>query len=304
MKPVVIIIAVNGGAQQSRDGAYVPITPEQIAEEAELCRQAGASVLHFHGRDKEGNNTGDPAVYTDIIRAVRKQSNIVLQSTNGIGSRFDKKTGQWWFPSDEERLALLKLNPPPDYHGAAIGSIDFYHPDGGYAGEATFPNSGHFLQETIRTVYGRGSSIEFEVPHGTALHRLHRYLIEGGVDPKSPYIGFVAPLLPGFCPDFRHFMFVADEMRRLFPNAWRSCGGAGKLAYPAVTLGLALDFECVRVGFEDGLYLPDGSVAKRNVDLVQKVVEIAAIYGRRPASPDEARQILHLGRNQPRTNAA
>jgi 3-keto-5-aminohexanoate cleavage enzyme len=56
LKPVVIIAAVTGGAQRSRDGAFVPITPEEIAEEAVLCRKAGASVLHIHGRDKDGNS--------------------------------------------------------------------------------------------------------------------------------------------------------------------------------------------------------------------------------------------------------
>jgi uncharacterized protein (DUF849 family) len=39
---------------------------------------------------------------------------------------------------------------------------------------------------------------------------------------------------------------------------------------------------------EDGLYRPDGSVAGRNHELVAELGRIAAIYGRRPATPDEA----------------
>lgn len=295
-QPLVIIVAVNGGARKSSGDIFVPTTPAEIAEEAALCAKAGASVLHFHGRDSNGNNTGDPAVYAEIMQRVREKTDILLQSTNGIGDRLDPVTGARVFPSDDERLGLMRLNPPPDFHGAATASIDFYNPDGGYEGESSFPNSARFLKETIRIVYGRGSTIEFEVPHVTALHRLHRILSEEGVDPASPHIMVVMPIFGGFVPDFRSFMFVQDEARRLFPNAVRSGGATGRMAFPAATLAMALGFECVRIGFEDTIYLPDGETARRNHDLVEKVVEIARVYGRRPATTAEARRILHLDR--------
>ena len=53
-EPLVIVAAVNGGMQMSRDGARVPITPEEIAEDARLCRDAGAAIVHVHARDEQG----------------------------------------------------------------------------------------------------------------------------------------------------------------------------------------------------------------------------------------------------------
>ena len=47
-QPLVIVAAVNGGMQRSRDGALVPISPEEIAEDARLCRDAGASVVSIN----------------------------------------------------------------------------------------------------------------------------------------------------------------------------------------------------------------------------------------------------------------
>ena len=47
-KKLVILAAVNGGAQQDRDGAKVPITPAEIAEAAHECYKSGASVVHIH----------------------------------------------------------------------------------------------------------------------------------------------------------------------------------------------------------------------------------------------------------------
>jgi len=45
--------------QRSRDGAFVPETAEEIADDARLCREAGAAIVHVHARDDEGRNTGD-----------------------------------------------------------------------------------------------------------------------------------------------------------------------------------------------------------------------------------------------------
>lgn len=297
LKPVVVIASVNGGARQSHGDTFVPTSPAEIAEEAALCERAGASALHFHGRDEVGKNTGDPEVYAEILRRVREKTTLVLQSTNGIGHRIDPDTGRHVFPGDDERLALMRLDPGPDFFGAATASIDFYNPAGGYPEEASFQNSHHFLRETIRIIYARGSTIEFEVPHVTALHRLHRILSEEGVDPLASHIMLVMPVFPAFAPNHRSFMFLQDEAHRLFPNAIRSHAGVGKEAFESVTLGLALGFECVRVGFEDTLYLPDGTTAKRNHELIEKVVEIAKIFGRRPATPEETRKILQLDRS-------
>ncbi|MFJ6569246.1 3-keto-5-aminohexanoate cleavage protein [Streptomyces sp. NPDC091292] len=295
-KPVVIVAAVNGGAQQSRDGAIVPVTLDEIIEEAVRCEAAGATVLHFHGRDAEGRNTGDPAVYNEIIRRARKETDLLIQTTNGIGYRVDPKTGEHFFPPDEERLALLNLKETPDYYGAMTVSIDFYDPDGGFPEEASFRNSGRFLQETLRTVYGRGSTIEFEIPHVSALHRLHRYLAEEGIDPASPYIALLMPIIPSFVPNHRTFLYLQDEAQRMYPNAIRNHCGGGTEAFEAVTLALALGFECVRVGFEQSIHLADGSVARHNHQQVEQAVQIARTFGRRPATPEEAVKILQLDR--------
>ena len=50
-KKLVILVAPTGGNAVDREGAHVPTTPDEIAEEALRCREAGASVLHIHARD-------------------------------------------------------------------------------------------------------------------------------------------------------------------------------------------------------------------------------------------------------------
>jgi 3-keto-5-aminohexanoate cleavage enzyme len=50
----------------------------------------------------------------------------------------------------------------------------------------------------------------------------------------------------------------------------------------------------MRVGFEDNIRLPDGSLAKGSFEQVLWAVKIASSLGREPASPEEARQIMGI----------
>jgi uncharacterized protein (DUF849 family) len=48
----------------------------------------------------------------------------------------------------------------------------------------------------------------------------------------------------------------------------------------------------VRVGLEDNFYLPDGEMARSNGDLIAKARQMTIDAGRRPATVEEARDLL------------
>ena len=52
----------------------------------------------------------------------------------------------------------------------------------------------------------------------------------------------------------------------------------------------------VRVGLEDNFYLPDGTMARSNGDLVAKARQLTEDVGRRAATVAEAREILGVPR--------
>lgn len=295
--PLVIVAAVNGGMQMSRDGAQVPITPEEIAQDARLCREAGASIVHVHARDEQGRNTGETEVFREIIRRIREGTDILIQTTNGIGVRRDPQTGETIWPSDEERLALVSLDPSPDLYGVAAGSTDFLHPEGGYHDETPYINSPQFLKETIGAVYRKGSTLEYEIVDTHALYRLSQYADDGLFDRNADYIWLLYGGGLCFTPsDAEYLSYLRRRGESLFPNALWGVIGGGHSNYTFTTLGISMGATTARLGFEDGLYLPDGRVAERNHHLVEKLVEIAQIFGRRPATPQEARQIMGLDR--------
>jgi 3-keto-5-aminohexanoate cleavage enzyme len=295
-RKVVIVIAVNGGMQQDRDGAKIPVTPEEIAEAARICGEAGAAVVHFHARDENKRNSGDPKIYSETIQKIRDRTDILIQTTNGIGIRRDPKTGELHWPSDEERLALLNIEPRQDLFGIAAGSMDFYHPEGGYPEETPYVNTHQFLKGTIPAVLARGASLEIEVTEASALHRLRRLAEEGLFDPDTKNIWLLHGGGFGATPPIaRNVIFSVDEGFRTFPQAKWSIVGTGKHQFTLATLGLSMGCDLVRIGFEDSVYLANGEVAEHNHQLVEETVRIAKLFGREPASVDEAREILNLG---------
>lgn len=287
---VIITVAVNGGMQQSRGGAFVPTQPAEIGEVAARCHEAGAAVVHVHARDAQGRNTGDPAIYAEIIRQIRARSPILIQTTNGIGVRRDPATGQFIWPSDSERLGLLEIEPQQDLFGIAGGSADFHNPAGGYPVETPYVNSPELLKRTIKAVYAKGSALEYEIVEASSLHRLLRYAEEGLFDRHRDNVWLLHGGGFGATPPIaRNVLFNIDEGLRLFPAALWGVTATGRDMFKIVTLGLSLGCDLVRVGFEDALQLPDGTVAGDNSDMVRAAVTIAAIYGLQPATVEEAR---------------
>jgi 3-keto-5-aminohexanoate cleavage enzyme len=287
----IITVAINGGMQQDRDGAIIPKQPDEIGEAAARCWEAGASVVHVHARDKDGRNSGDRAIYAESIREIRSRSPILIQTTNGIGVRRDPATGQFIWPTDAERLGLLELEPRQDLFGIAGGSADFYHPDGGYRTETPYVNSPELLKQTIETVYALGSALEYEIVEASSIHRLLRYADEGLFERDRDNIWLLHGGGYGAVPAIaRNLMFNIEEGLRYFPKAILGVTSAGREMFPMITLGLSMRCDLVRVGFEDSLQLPDGSVARHNHEMVIAAATIGRFFGMEPATVEEARQ--------------
>jgi 3-keto-5-aminohexanoate cleavage enzyme len=90
----------------------------------------------------------------------------------------------------------------------------------------------------------------------------------------------------------RNLVFLADSLP---PDSTWTVAGIGRAELPLATAAIAMGGH-VRVGIEDNLQLPDGTLAT-NAQLVEKVAAIARLMGREIASPEDARRILALNPN-------
>ncbi|MFI4995862.1 MAG: 3-keto-5-aminohexanoate cleavage protein [Hyphomicrobiales bacterium] len=294
-KKLVVLAAVNGGAQQNRNGAQVPTQPAELAEEAYRCYQAGASVIHIHARGKDKGPTADIGVFSDIIRRIKDKCDVLVQTTNGIGIWRDPATGRMTWPTDEQRLALLTLEPKQDLFSLAGGSWDFYHPEGGYPGDVTFVNTVDLLKKNIPPVLARGASIEFEITELGFISKLSRLADEGVFDRESPNFWLDYCFGFGGIPSTPRMLINAvDEGRRHFPKAKWEVLATGKEQFSMNTIGVLMGCDIVRVGFEDSIHLPNGTFAQHNHQMVEAMVRIAREFGREPTTVAEARKVFSL----------
>ncbi len=67
--------------------------------------------------------------------------------------------------------------------------------------------------------------------------------------------------------------------------------GIGRVQWQLIGAALALGGS-IRVGLEDNFYLPDGTMAASNGELIARARRITEDLGRRPATVAEARELL------------
>ena len=87
MDKLMITVAPVGAEATRRDNPNLPLTPEEIAEEAVRCEAKGASIIHLHVRDSSnGHPTQDKEIFRQVIGQVKKRSNLVIQTSTGGAS--------------------------------------------------------------------------------------------------------------------------------------------------------------------------------------------------------------------------
>ena len=97
-----IITAARAGAEATKeDNPALPVSPEEIAQSAYECRQAGASIVHLHVRKPDGAPTQDAEIFRRAIGLIEARSDAIIQVSTGgaVGM------------TAEERLAPLALGP-------------------------------------------------------------------------------------------------------------------------------------------------------------------------------------------------
>ncbi len=275
---------------------YLPITPEQVAEETYRSYNAGASLVHIHARDtKTMLPTPDIKVWGDMVQRIRDKCNIVIEAGGGIGVWLDFKTFQIIEPTDEQKLALLDIKPEPDMLTVNMGTFDFSL---GQYGFSTFRNTPPFQRKAIKGTLDKGWGLELEIWDVSHLHNTMRLCEEGLFDRNMVFhIDYPLGIAGGQPATPTQLMYIAEEGKKMFPNSKWQALGIGKDEYPMITLAMILGADSVRVGLEDNIYIGHGELAKSNAQLVEKAVRIAHELDFEVATVEEAREILHMKKN-------
>jgi 3-keto-5-aminohexanoate cleavage enzyme len=269
MEKLIITVAPTGSVPTQAMTPYVPVTPEEIAETAVRCREAGASVFHVHARDAAGQPTLDPDVFARIHERVTARTDLIVQISTGGRAGMDP----------EARVAAVR-RLRPEMASLTTGSMNF--PDRVYA------NSFAEIEYFAAAMKEAGSKPEMEIfEPGMIANAL--LLVEKGLATPPLHFDFVLGNRGSLPASPKNLLFLAESIP---PGATWTAAGIGRWQLPLAALAIVMGGH-VRVGLEDNIYYRKGELAA-NEQLVARVARIAAELGRPLATPAEAREILRL----------
>ncbi len=270
--PCIITCAITGSLPQKADNPAVPITPAEQIESTHQAFEAGATLVHLHVRNDDGSATSSPERFARVLEGVRRHcpGMIVQFSTGG-------RSG-----AGRERGAHLKL--APDMASLATGSVNFP--------TRVYDNSPDLVDWLAAEMRERGIKPEIEAFDLSMIFQAANMERDGHI--LGPlHVQFVLGIKNAMPTDRRVFEFYVETLRRLSPAATFTGAGIGRDALTVARWSMELGGH-VRTGMEDNVRLDRDTLAPSNAALVRQVAALMPAYGRRPATPTEARQLLCL----------
>ncbi|GGA07211.1 MULTISPECIES: BKACE family enzyme [Sphingobium] len=300
MSKVIISCALTGAVHTPTMSPHLPVTPDEIAQQAIEAAEAGASVLHLHARDPEtGRPTPDPDVFMQFLPRIKQATDAVVNITTGGGQGM----------SLDERLAA-PLRASPELCSLNMGSMNF----GMYPMLERYKSFRHdweaahleasrdwIFKNTFKDIElilerlgkGHGTKFEFECYDTAHLYTLAHFLDRKLVTPPL-FVQSIFGLLGGTGADTENLLHARRIADKLFGDDYRwSVMAAGKHQIPFVTMG-AINGANVRVGLEDSLYAGKGRLARSNAEQVRLIRSILEPLSLEVATPAETREILAL----------
>jgi uncharacterized protein (DUF849 family) len=304
-RKVIITCAITGSVHTPSMSPHLPITPDQIADQAIAAANAGAAILHLHARDPEtGFPSPEPAVFDQFLPRIKSATDAVINISTGGGMTMTVKDRIRAAKQAAPEMASLNMGTMNfGLFPALAGRSDWQHDwepkfledSRDFVFKNTFADI-----ETILADLGdaNGTRFEFEcydVGHlYTLAHFVDRGLIKGPI-----FIQFVLGVLGGIGADPDNLAHLKRTADKLFGDQYQfSVLGAGRHQMPLATMSAAMGGH-VRVGLEDNLYLRKGELAPDNASQVRKIRDVLDGLSLEIATPDEARAMLGLkGANQ------
>ena len=287
--PVVITCSISGTLANREQCPAIPYTPTEYAAEARRIVDEGGVMIHIHARKPDGTPSyeiEDFAAISDAIRAEVGDAVINNFSTGTIGVPVQKRVE--YLRACRPEVAALNMGSM-NYAKYSRSRRDFVF-------KAVFANPFEEIIELLEAMNELDIKPEhecFDVGHVGSLGPL----IDMGVLRPPLHVDCVMGVVGGIPPTARNLATMVENIpaaasREDAPAHWGVIGisrDQWMLVAAALTLGGS-----IRVGLEDNLYLPDGTMARSNGELIAKARQMTEDTGRRAATVAEARARLAI----------
>jgi uncharacterized protein (DUF849 family) len=298
-RKVIITCAVTGSIHTPSMSPHLPITAQEIADQAVGAAQAGAAIVHLHARDpNDGRPVQTPEAFAPFLQVIKQRSNVVVNITTGGAPTM----------SIEERVRPA-ASFKPEVASLNMGSMNFglypmlaryqrfnhqwEQPYLEASRDRIFKNTFADIEYILATCAENGTRFEIECYDIGHLYTLAHFVERGLVKPPL-FVQSVFGILGGIGPHPEDVMAMRRTADRLFGNQYQwSVLGAGRNQMPIAAMAAAMGGN-VRVGLEDSLWIGPGKLAEANAVQVTQVRAIIEGLGLEVATPDEAREMLLL----------
>jgi len=286
---VIITCALTGVVANREQCPYLPYAPAEIGEEAKRAYDAGAAVVHIHGREPDtGEQTWSTEIYRQIKEEVQKRCPIIINFSSGgfnmgVASEAEKHGRLDYLRKTRPEMAALNMG--------SMNYAKYSEKQRRFVFDFVFMNPFADILMAAEAMRQGGVKPELECFDLGHLSNAEPLLAMGALKPPLQY-SFILGVLGGAPPTAETLAHMARAVSG--PHTWEVIG-ISKVQWHLLATALVLGGN-IRVGLEDNFYLdPAGTeMAKGNGPLVEKAVRMARDVGREPMSPDEARRALSL----------
>jgi uncharacterized protein (DUF849 family) len=278
---VILTCALTGAVTTKRQCPAIPYTATEVAEEARRAYEAGAAVVHIHGREDDGQPSYRPELFAAYKREIEARCPILLNFS----------TGAFGIPM-ADRVAHVEKSKP-EIGALNCGSLTYAkysQKRKQFVFDFVFGNPFADIIYLLERMNAAGVSPECELFDTGHIENLEP-LIDLGLLKPPVDVNLVMGVLGGMRANTETLAFCVSQLR---PGTHWKTTPVSHMTWPITGAALALGGN-VRVGLEDNFYLPDGRMVQSNGELVAHAVTMARAVGREPASVGEARRILGLG---------
>lgn len=247
------------------------IVPEKVANDVLACWRAGAGMVHLHVRDLQGNLTTDMRPLEEIIRLIRKESDIIIEASTGGVSNLNIK--ERCTPLYSQMVEACSLN---------VGSTNL--------GKSVYCNPiddvDYCINEILKTQ--KTPEVEvFEIGHTNTMYEFMK---------KYNFINPVLfSIVLGHQGEAPATPQALSAMIQMIPReALWGITHANRRDFSIIAAALGMGASTVRIGFEDSNYLNKDITVDTNLPLVEKTVRLLADMDKKPMTPIEAREIFKI----------
>jgi 3-keto-5-aminohexanoate cleavage enzyme len=292
MDPLVISVAITGGVHGKETNPHLPETPDEQADEARRCYEAGASVVHIHAREPAtgfADATARPEQYRDAFKKIRDRCPDMIVSITGAGGpRLDRAGRQ--APLDAlPEMADIDMGP-------FVWNVTLKRRMPPLAGREDDERLQHVVpltpeehEDRARRIRDRGIKAECAVFHSGQWGNVH-HLIDQGLLP-APYVCQILMGVAGGELPTPHN--VINSVRLAPKGCVLSVAAIGRYETSIAAIGVILGLNVV-VGLENNIFYSRGMLSQGNAPLVERVARLARELDRAIATPTQAREMLGL----------